>query len=72
MKKERPYEFVPLYALMVLIQHYEELIKEGFYKQQSELNLMKAEIEIRFKKPEQDKQISIEEYMRSRSRGEIK
>lgn len=68
--KERPYEFVPLYALMVLIQHYEELIKEGFYKQQSELNLMKAEIEIRFKKPEQDKQISIEEYMRSRSKGE--
>ena len=64
--RERPYEFVPLYALMVLIQHYEGLIKEGYFKQQEELDLMKAELEIRFKKPEEDKQITIEEYMRSR------
>ena len=66
MSKQRPYEFVPLYALMVLIQHYEGLIKEGYFKQQEELDLMKAELEIRFKKPQQDKQITIEEYMRNR------
>lgn len=68
--RERPYEFVPLYALMVLIQHYEGLIKEGYFKQQEELDLMKAELEIRFKKPEEDRQITIEEYMRSRKNEE--
>lgn len=70
MSKERPYEFVSTYALAVLTDHYEQLVKSGFFKLQKDLDKMKAELEIRFAKKEEDKQISIEEYMRSRKKEE--
>lgn len=66
MSKERPYEFVPTYALALLISNYEEYVKQGFFKLQNDLDKMNEEWVIRFKKPEKDRQISIEEYMRSR------
>ena len=68
--KERPYEFVPTYALALLISSYEEYVKQGFFKLQDDLDKMNEEWVIRFKKPEEDRQISIEEYMRSRRKGE--
>ena len=70
MSKQRPYEFVPTYAIAVLISEYERLINVGFFKLQKDLDLMKQEMNKRFEKPQQDKQINIEEYMRSRSKGE--
>lgn len=66
MSKQRPYEFIPTYALALLISNYEEYVKQGFFKLQNDLNKMNEEWVIRFKKPEKDRQISIEEYMRSR------
>ena len=69
MSKERPYEFVPTYALAILIDHYEQLVKTGFFKLQKDLDLMKQEMDIRFNRPiEDDRQISIEEYMRSKKK----
>lgn len=70
MSKQRPYEFVPTYALALLISSYEEYVKQGFFKLQNDLGKMNEEWVIRFKKPEEDRQISIEEYIRSRSKGE--
>lgn len=69
MNKERPYEFVPTYALAILINEYERLINVGFFKLQPDLDKMKLEINKRFINPEEDKQITIEEYMRSRKDG---
>ena len=66
MSKNRPYEFVPTYAIAILIEEYERLIKVGFFRLQNDLEKMKAEMKLRFTQPEEDKQISIEEYMRSR------
>lgn len=66
MSKDRPYEFVPTYALAVLISEYERLVKAGFFKLQPDLDKMQSELNNRFLIPQQDKQISIEEYMRSR------
>ena len=68
MSKERPYEFVPTYALALLISSYEEYVRQGFFKLQDDLNKMNEEWVIRFKKPEEDRQITIEEYMRSRKK----
>lgn len=68
MSKEKPYEFVPTYALAVLADHYEQLIKSGFFKLQKDLDLMKEELNKRFAKPEEDRQITIEEYMRGRKK----
>lgn len=65
MSKERPYEHVPTIALVILINEYIKMIQED-YKKQQDLDKMLDEMKNRFKKPEQDKQISIEEYMRSR------
>lgn len=70
MSKERPYEFVPTYALAVLADHYEQLVNTGFFKLQKDLDKMKEELNRRFAKPEEDRQITIEEYMRSRKKGE--
>lgn len=67
--KERPYQYVPTYALALLISNYEEYVKQGFFKLQNDLDKMNEEWVIRFKKPEEDRQISIEEYMRSRKNG---
>ena len=66
MSKIRPYEFVPTYAIVLLINEYENLVKSGMFKLQADLDKMKEEINIRLALPQQDKQISIEEYMRSR------
>lgn len=66
MSKQRPYEFVPTYAIAILIEEYERLIKVGFFRLENDLEKMKAEMKLRFAKPEEDKQITIEEYMRSR------
>ena len=66
MSKEKPYEYVPTYALAILISEYERLINVGFFKLQPDLDKMKLEINKRFAIPEEDKQISIEEYMRGR------
>ena len=68
MSKERPYEFVPTYAIAILIGEYERLISAGFFKLQPDLDKMKLEFNKRFEKPEEDKQISIEEYIRSRNK----
>lgn len=64
----RPYEFVPLIGLLILIENYSKLVKEDF-KLQKDLDQMREEINIRFNL-EDDKQISIEEYIRIKSKGE--
>lgn len=66
MSKEKPYEYVPTYALAVLIAEYERLIGVGFFKLQSDLDKMKKELDERFEQKEEDRQITIEEYMRKR------
>lgn len=60
----RPYEYVPLIALIILIQEYSKMVKDDF-KYQKDLDQMQEEIKIRFN-IENDKQISIDEYLRSR------
>ena len=69
MSKERPYEFVPTYAIAILISEYARLINTGFFKLQPDLDKMKEELDRRFAKPEEDKQITIEEYIRSRNKN---
>lgn len=70
MSKIRPYEFVPTFAIVILLEEYGNLVKAGMFKLKPEFDKMKEELDIRFAKPKEDKQISIEEYMRSRSKGE--
>lgn len=70
MSKERPYEFVPTYAIAILISEYEKLVGVGFFKLQQDLDKMREEMNRRFEKPQEDKQISIEEYMRGRKKDE--
>ena len=66
MSKERPYEYVPTYAIAVLQQEYSKLIQVGFFKLQSDLDKMNEEINIRFDNKKLDeRQISIEEYTKS-------
>ena len=62
---ERPYEKVPLIAMIILIQEYSKLVKDNF-KMQKDLDKMQDELNRRFAKPEENRQITIEEYMRSR------
>ena len=69
MSKTRPYEYVPTYAIAILIEEYERLIKVGFFRLQNDLEKMKAEMQLRFSQPEENRQITIEEYMRSRKNG---
>ena len=60
----RPYEKVPLIALIILIQEYSKLVKDNF-NMQKDLEQMEEEIKIRFN-IEDDKQITIDDYLRSR------
>ena len=69
MSKERPYEFVPTYALAVLISEYERIVEAGMFRYKDDLETMKAEMQLRFAKPEENKQISIKEYIKGRSKG---
>lgn len=66
MSKEKPYEYVPTYALAYLIQEYTRLVNAGMFKLQTDLDKMQQELNDRFKLPQQDKQISIKEYMKKR------
>ena len=63
----RPYEYVPLIALIILIQEYSKMVKDNF-KMQKDLEQMVDELNIRFNIPS-DKQISIDEYMRTKEEG---
>ena len=67
MNSDRPYQYVSTFALVVLIEIYDKKIQEGNFKLQRDFDLMYEEFERRLEiKKEEDKQISIEEYMRSR------
>lgn len=70
MSKERPYEFVPTYAIAILISEYERLVNAGFFKLQSDLDKMQAELDKRFERPVEDKQITIDEYLRKRNKND--
>lgn len=64
---ERPYKYVPTVALFILIDKYKQIVNSGDFKKQRDLTEMKEELDIRFyTKKTDDRQISIEEYMRSR------
>lgn len=66
MSKERPYEYVPTYAIAVLQQEYSKLIQVGFFRLQNDLDKMNEEMSIRFENKKIDeRQISIEEYTKS-------
>ena len=66
MSKERPYEYVPTYAIAVLQQEYSKLIQVGFFRLQNDLDKMNDEMSIRFENKKMDeRQISIEEYTKS-------
>ena len=66
MSKERPYEYVPTYAIAVLQQEYSKLIQIGFFRLQKDLDKMNEEMSIRFDtKKMEDNQISIDEYIKT-------
>ena len=60
----RPYKEVPLIALIILIENYTKMVKDNFHYQK-DLDQMLEEINIRFN-IEDNKQISIDEYLRKR------
>lgn len=60
----RPYEYVPLIALIILIENYSKMVKDNF-NMQKDLDQMVEELNIRFNIPN-NKQISIDEYLRKR------
>ena len=62
---KRPYEYVPLIGLIMMIDGYTKLAKDDF-KLQKDLDEMVEELNIRFGK-KFDNQISIDEYLRSRN-----
>lgn len=66
MSKERPYEFISTYALAILISEYQQLVNVGFDKLQKDLKLMLEEMKRRNEDKQEDRQVTIEEYMRSR------
>lgn len=47
--ENRPYQYVPLIALLILIENYSKMVKEDF-KLQKDLDQMIEEINIRYKK----------------------
>ena len=66
MSKERPYEYIPTYAIAVLQQEYSKLILAGFFRLQKDLDKMNEEMGIRFDTQKmEDKQISIDEYVKT-------
>ena len=60
----RPYKEIPLIALIILIENYTKMVKDNFHYQK-DLDLMLEEINIRYN-IEDEKQISIDEYLRKR------
>lgn len=46
--EERPYQYVPLIALLILIENYSKLIHDGNFKLQNDLDKMIDEINLRF------------------------
>lgn len=70
---ERPYQYVPTTAILILIVEYKKIVDAGDFKKTNDLELMKEELDFRFcsKLSEKNKkQISIEEYMRERKKNE--
>ena len=63
---ERPYKYVPTAALCILIDKYKQIVNSGDFKKQKDLDEINEELNIRFYTKKDDRQISIEEYMRSR------
>ena len=64
---ERPYRYVPTVALCILADQYKKFVNSGDFKKQKDLDEINEELNIRFyTKKTDDRQISIEEYMRSR------
>lgn len=63
---ERPYKYVPTVALCILTEQYKIFINSGDFKKQKDLEEINEELNIRFYTKKDDRQISIEEYMRSR------
>lgn len=63
----RPYEKVPLIGLVILIENYTKMIKDNF-NMQHDLDQMIQELNIRF--GYEDKQITIDEYMRTKEKGD--
>ena len=59
----RPYENVPLIGLVILIENYTKMVKDNF-NMQHDLDQMIQELNIRF--GYEDKQITIDEYMRTK------
>lgn len=59
----RPYENVPLIGLVILIENYTKIIKDNF-NMQHDLDQMIQELNIRF--GYEDKQITIDEYIRKK------
>lgn len=59
----RPYENVPLIGLVILIENYTKMIKDNI-NMQHDLDQMIQELNIRF--GYEDKQITIDEYMRTK------
>ena len=60
----RPYKEVPLIALIILIENYTKMVKDNFHYKK-DLDLMLEEINIRYN-IEDNKQITIDEYLRKR------
>ena len=63
---ERPYKYVPTAALCILAEQYKIFINSGDFEKQKDLEEINEELNIRFYTKKDDRQISIEEYMRSR------
>lgn len=63
---ERPYKYVPTVALCILVEQYKNFVNSGDFKKQKDLDEINEELNIRFYTKKDDRQISIEEYMRSR------
>ena len=67
---ERPYQYVPLVGLIVLHAYYQSEVDKGNYKFKEELDKVTEELNLRLRLPEIDKQITIDEYIRSRKHGQ--
>lgn len=63
---ERPYKYVPTVALCILVEQYKNFVNSGDFKKQKDLDEINEELNIRFYTKKDDRQISIEEYMRSK------
>lgn len=48
MSKDRPYEYVPTIAILLLIEGYQKFIDSGDFKFTKEMELLKEELDRRF------------------------